>query len=389
MVTEIGDVGNDFKQVTMVFSFDHLAIASDLRLFYYSKDDGFEQVTDPDLGAVLDVVFIDGYFMTTDGEFLVVTELGDPTSVNPLKYGSSEIDPDPIVGLIELRNEIYAINTTTIEVFENFITTDLFPFRRIPSAQIEKGAIVAHAATVLVDVIAFVGRGRNEALGVYLGINGGTQKISDGEIDEILLLYKEAALSNIVIESRIDRTHQYLYIHLPDITLVYDRVASDIAQFPVWFTLGSGVEEHTQYRARGIVNIYGKWISGDPTSEKVGYFIETTSHHYDDLVTWSFSTQFIYNESRGAIFNELELIALTGDVEVGKKPTIFLEWTDDGRIFSQKQYISAGLTGDRAIRLRWFQLGSMEAWRAFNFGGSSDAHITAVRLEGQVEPLAW
>jgi hypothetical protein len=66
------------------------------------------QVTDPDLGVVLDVVWVDGYFMTTDGEFLVVTELTDPTQVNPLKYGSSEVDPDPVVALLKLRNEVYA-----------------------------------------------------------------------------------------------------------------------------------------------------------------------------------------------------------------------------------------------------------------------------------------
>ena len=388
VVTELGDVGNDFKRSTSVFSFDRLAVASNLNLFYYSGLGGFEQVTDPDLGEVIDVTFLDGYFITTDGEFLVVTDLDDPLSVNPLKYGSSEVDPDPIVAVLELRNELYAINTTTIEVFENK-GFPLFPFERIPSAQIEKGAIGTHAVTVLVDVLAFVGRGRGEALGVYLGMNGDTTKISTREIDEILLSYPEAVLVDTFVESRVDRGHEYLYVHLPDVTLVYDRIAS--AQFgsPVWFTLGSGVDANEQYRAQGIVNIYGKWISGDPISEKLGYFIETEGHHYEALVTWGFSTKFMYNESRGAIFNELELVALTGEIEAGKSPTIYVEWTDDGRIYSQKQRIAAGESGDRANRLRWFQLGAMAAWRGFNFGGSSDAHLTFARLEGQLEPLAW
>jgi hypothetical protein len=96
------------------------------------------QVTDPDLGVVLDVVWVDGYFMTTDGEFLVVTELVDPTQVNPLKYGSSEVDPDPVVALLKLRNEVYALNRNTIEVFDN-VGGLLFPFQRIDGAQIQKG----------------------------------------------------------------------------------------------------------------------------------------------------------------------------------------------------------------------------------------------------------
>jgi len=101
VITVLGDVGNNGLLVTMDYSFDRLAIASNEDLFYWSPSLGLIQVTDPDLGIVLDVVWVDGYFMTTDGEFLIVTELSDPTQVNPLKYGSSEIDPDPVVGLLK------------------------------------------------------------------------------------------------------------------------------------------------------------------------------------------------------------------------------------------------------------------------------------------------
>jgi hypothetical protein len=65
------------------------------------------------------VVWVDGYFMTTDGEFLVITELNNPFAVDPLKYGSSEADPDPVKSLLKLRNEVYALNRHTIEVFDN------------------------------------------------------------------------------------------------------------------------------------------------------------------------------------------------------------------------------------------------------------------------------
>ena len=139
-ITILGEVGNDGNLVTMDYSFNLLAIASCGNLFYWEPSTGLRQVTDPDLGVVLDVTWVDGYFMTTDGESLVVTELSDPFAVNPLKYGSSEIDPDPVVALLKLRNEIYALNRYTIEVFDN-VGGDLFPFQRIDGAQIQKGAI--------------------------------------------------------------------------------------------------------------------------------------------------------------------------------------------------------------------------------------------------------
>jgi hypothetical protein len=127
VVTILGDVGGPVGElVTFDYSFDLLAIASGGRLYYWNGTT-LVQVTDPDLGIVLDVVWVDGYFMTTDGEFLVVTELTDPTQVNPLKYGSSEVDPDPVVALLKLRNEVYALNRNTIEVFDN-VGGALFPF---------------------------------------------------------------------------------------------------------------------------------------------------------------------------------------------------------------------------------------------------------------------
>ncbi len=60
--------------------------------------------------------------MTTDGEFLVITELAfNPFAVDPLKYDHRKLDPIPIrlVSLPKLRNEIYALNRHTIEVFDN------------------------------------------------------------------------------------------------------------------------------------------------------------------------------------------------------------------------------------------------------------------------------
>jgi len=142
-VTVLGDVGGGTELVTMDYSFTLLAIASGGNLFYWDGTT-LTQVTDPDLGLVLDVIWIDGYFMTTDGENIVVTELSDPTQVNPLKYGSAEVDPDPVVALLKLRNEAYVVGRHTIEIFDN-VGGDFFPFQRIDGAQVPKGAVGTHA----------------------------------------------------------------------------------------------------------------------------------------------------------------------------------------------------------------------------------------------------
>jgi hypothetical protein len=388
-VTTLGDVGGPTTElVTMDYSFDLLAIASGGRLYYWNPlTSTLTQVTDPDLGIVLDVVWVDGYFMTTDGESLVVTELSDPTQVNPLKYGSSEVDPDPVVALLKLRNEVYALNRHTIEVFDN-VGGELFPFARIEGAQIQKGVIGTQGCCVFIDRIAFLGSGRNEAPGIYVGAAAITEKASTQEIDNLLLNYTEVQLATVKLEARNDKAHQHLYVHLPDRTIVYDASASQELGEQVWFTLTTTVVGFAQYRARNFVWVYDKWLVGDPQSTSIGYFVQDTGHHWGARVRWEFGTLIVYNESNGAIFNELELVSLTGSVALGINPQISTSYSVDGKAYSQERSISVGTIGSNK-RLCWFQQGHMRNWRIQRFRGDSDAHVSFIRLEAQIEPLAY
>lgn len=384
-ITDIGDVGEG-GPVTFTYGFDRLAIVSNNALFYWDEST-LTQVTDPDLGVVIDAVWIDGYFMTTDGEFLVVTELNDPTSVLPAKYGSSESDPDPVVAVKRVRNEIYAVNRNSIEAFSN-VGGNGFPFARIEGAKITKGAVGTHAVCTYLEALAFVGSGYNEAPGVYLGINAQAQKISTVEIDRLLASYTEDQLSQTVMETRNDNNAQHLYIHLVDRTLVYDAAASQALGAQVWFVLTSALRDFGIYRARYFVWCYDRWNAADPASFNVGYLTTSTSAHYGDAVRWEFGTSIIYNESRGAIVNEMELVSLTGRVALGKNPVITTSHSLDGQVWTQERAINVGTVGNRLRRIVWFRNGSMMNMRMQRFRGTSDAHMSILRLEAQIEGLA-
>jgi len=387
-VTTLGDVGGPVDEmVTMDYGFGRLAIASGGRLYYWDEV-SLVQVTDPDLGLVLDVVWVDGYFMTTDGSSLVVTELSDPTQINPLKYGSSEIDPDPVVALLKLRNEIYALNRNTIEVFDN-VGGQFFPFARIPGAQITRGVVGTQACCTYLDAIAFLGSSRNQPPGIFLGVNARSEKISTQEIDNLLLEYTEAELSVVKLESRNDRSHQFLYVHLPDRAVVYDAAASQDLGEPVWFTLTSSLTEYSQYRGKNMVWAYDKWLIGDTQSPALGYFVQDISTHWGQIVYWEFGTMIVYNEGNGAIFNELELVSLTGSVALGSNPAITTSYSTDGMSFSQERSIKVGTTGSTKKRLVWFQQGHMRNFRIQRFKGNSQAHLSFMRLEAQLEPLVY
>lgn len=387
IVTIIGDVGNDNLPVTLEYSFDNLAICSNGNLFYYNTTTGLNQVTDPDLGVSKSIVWIDGYFASTDGENIIVTELNDPTQVNPLKYGSSELDPDPIVAITKIRNELVAINRFTIEFFDN-IGGDRFPFSRIKGAQITRGAIGHHAWTVMDDSIAFLGSGHNESVAIYVGQNAQTTKISTPEIDFLLKQYSDDELSRVVVETRNNINHTSLYIHLPDRTLVFDTDVSKTFQQPVWHVLTSTSQDYSKYRANFFTWCYDKWFVSDTVNAQIGYMNEQIGEHFDTIVRWEFGTTMTYNEGRGAIFHSLELVSLTGRVNINTNPIISTSYSTDGLTWSQLRDIYAGQIGNRNKRLVWLRNGIMRNWRIQKFSGTSDAHLSFIRLEAQLEPLS-
>lgn len=387
VVTEIGDVGTDNKPVSMDYSFDRLAIASNKELYYYDGT-SLVKVTDTDLGDALDVIWVDGYFMTTDGTSLVITELLDPTQVDPLKYGSSEVDPDPIKAIKKIQNEPYAINRYTVEAFDN-VGGSGFVFRRIDGAQVQKGSLGIHTCCNFLEGIALLGSGRNESLSIWFIMAGSSTKFSTKEVDEILQSYSESSLENVVIESRIDKNHEFLYIHLPDKTLVYDNQASQALKVPVWHILTSTIIGDGIYKARYFSWCYDKWIVGHPSNSSLGYFDNSIGSHWGSMIGWDFLTQIIYNEGNGALFHELELVALTGRAASGDNPTIWMSYSLNGELFSPEIPLKCGTQGQRDKRLVWLNAGGMQHWRLQKFRGTSDARLSIARLEARLEGLVF
>lgn len=382
MVT-IGTVAG-IDWVTFDESFDHLAINGGGNLYMYDGTT-FTQVTDVDLGTSIDVVWVNGYFVSTDGEFLISSDINDPFSYNVLRYASSEVSPDPVVALQKIRSEIYAVNRYSIEVFGAIIEPGTaFPFARIEGAQITKGAVGSRACCEFMQALAFVGSGPNDPPSVWLGSSAQAAKISTRDIDAELQSYSDAVLSTVVVESRADLGHDFLYIHLPSKTLVYDGNASAAIGQPVWHVLNSGAG----YRARGFVWCYGQWNVADPFGTKIGVLSDAVGSHYGDAVQWEFVTPIAYNEGRGVQVHELELMALSGDIAVGDDPMIATSYSLDGETWSQPRYIRAGRMGERTKRLVWDRQGSFRNWRVQRFQGDSRAHLSFARLEARFEVLA-
>ena len=380
-VTDLGDVGGS-GPCTFAEGFERLAIRSDTDLYYLTSA-GLTRVTDPDLGPVHDLLWIDGYYMTTDGTSIIVTELNDPAQVHPLKYGSAEEDPDMVTGLIKWRNEAYALGRYTIQVLRNAGGSG-FPFANLRGATIPVGCVGPHAKCLFADSFAFVGSARNEAIGVYLAGQGSATRISSRVIDDELA--KVADPAAIVLENRTSRAERRLFIHLPDKTLVFLANASRTLEQPVWYVAQSGIGEPC--RPRNAVHCYGRTYVGDLASSAIGTLDETVATHFGQVAEWRFDAGLLYNEGRGAIIHALELIGLPGRAPHGEEPRAFLSMTRDGQTWTVEREVSLGRAGQREARMQWRPRVNFRNWLGLRFRGFDRGMAGFSALEARVTPLA-
>lgn len=381
-VTQLGDVGGS-DRVTLDFRFSDLIIRSGTNLFYYNPTAGLRQVTDVNLGPVVDMMWIDDYTMTTDGKYVIVNNLADPMHILPLNYGAPEEDPTPITGLIKLYDEAYVMQTNRIEVFQNVGGLG-FPFQPQIGASIPVGCVGPHAKCLFADTIAFVGSTRNEGLGVYTAGWGKADRISPRWVDDQLAAVADP--STIVLENRTYRAERRLLIHLPDKTLCFLANATRDLEQPAWCILQSG--EGQPYRLRNAVECYGKWYVGDLNSSAIGILTDTVGPHFGQDSEWRFDVGAISNEGKGGILKSAELIGLLGRAPFGENPTMFMSITTDGENWSLERPLPMGRDGQRSQRLQWRPMFLFRTWFGMRFRGYNAAQPGFAELQVEIEPLS-
>jgi hypothetical protein len=377
IVEDLGDVGGD-GPVALDYSFDRLIIRSGTSIWYYTGSGAPSAITDPDLGPVVDSMWIGGYTMATDGKYIIITELNDPFSVKPLKYGSAESDPDNITGLIRVGVEAYVLGRDTIQVFQNVGGTG-FPFANVPGAVINTGCISATAKTLFGNTFAFVGSARGDALGVFVAGSGTANKISTRVVDDALSAQLDPAA--IQLERRVSRDELRLLVHLQDETWVFMAKASEAAGEPVWYRLQSGYDQ--PYRIRNAVMVYGKTLVGDTQSNAVGELSSDVSTHFGEPAQWQFDVGFLYNQGKGAIINSVELTGLPGR---GPGGVAFMSITQDGQTWSQERALTMRI-GQRGQRLQWRPRARMRSYAGLRFRGYDEALVGFAACEVDARAL--
>ena len=359
VVDDLGDPttipGSD--QATFENSFNSVAFVADGD---YWRWDGstLSNITKPvGAGDFLDMTWIDGYYIFTDGENLWNTTLADEEAFGANERAGSDFAPDSIVAVDKTTdNKLIVFNRYTTERFYNNAGPS-FPFARIPNAAIPIGIVGTHAKASIGDGAWVVFGGSKEYSPSFYLLTNSYQNISTKEIDAIIDTYSDFELVSMRIEFRDTRDQSLVICHLPRHTLVYDLTMSSKGGEHIWYQWTSGDVPwraiNGVYDPRNVDDSASSWIYGDRLNETIGKLDTTVCTQYGERVQWECRTPLV---KIGTTVREMEVLTAPGHGP-SENPQVFVSTTKDGVIYTTDVMISQGGTGEYQKRLIARRLG--------------------------------
>ena len=373
--TDLGTISG-LDTVSLPYSFNTQGILADGRFWLYSSGTGLVEVVDADLGNPIDAVWIDGYYFFTDGEYLLHSDLATETSIDPLKFATSEFSPDPTKGVGKTTdNKAIAFNRYSTEYFANTANIN-FAFTRLPTRAIKLGIVGTHCKCEMLDQWFVMGGRKEEDVSIHIIGVGQTKKIASREIDKIISKYTEDQLSISVLEARVIDDYHYLIVHLPNEVLLYNHeIASVAGAAQAWSILKSDVLGNAQWRGKhGLFEPrLGKWVYGDKQGFTLGILDDSVATHYGNISEWVINTPFLHMDSMS--IDQIEIETIPGHT-TEKDATVFLSLTYDGVTYSQEVTMSYGGPSDFTKRFIEYCLGYVPDWVGFRLRGATRSRMS-------------
>jgi len=326
----IGDIpGSDL--VSMDYSFNTLMIIASGRMFLYSGT-ALTEVTDIDLGSPIDGCWIDGYYFLTDGEYIYHTDITSESSIDPLKFATSEISPDPTLSVGRTQdNLVIVFNRYTTEYFINE-ANEQFAFSRLNQKAVSVGIVGTHCWCEMGGDIYILGGSKGSQVSLMLLGAGQAQSVTTRSVNKIIAKYTEAQLSLCKIEARMEAEDHLIYVHLPNDTLVFNStIAKAFGLSSAWSILKSG---QNQWRCINGVRdpLQNKWVYGDKIDSRIGTLNTEIASQYGEPVHTEFYSPLVPIESLSV--DSIEINTIPGFSATNEN--IFISTTRDGSQYSQE-----------------------------------------------------
>jgi hypothetical protein len=355
---------------------------------YDSSTSTLAEITDPDYIISDTVVFKDGYFVFTasDGGVFFNSELNDPTNIDPLDFGTAEINPDKIVAAHVNHNELFILGEETIEIFQN-IGGSGFPFQRIQGANIQKGCYAKFSPVEFDNTFLFVGGGKNEKAGIWrVASSQSAQKISTDAIDHAIQKFTDDEISDafsttFTIAGQFIATFTFESTRIDPITFCYNGTSQK------WFQLQTGINDG-RWRVNSIVKAHGKLLCGDSVDGRIGY-LDDVFTEYGATIYRERTTQPFILDGNSVYWPEIELGIESGvglTTGQGSDPKIRMSYSDNGsRTFTPEKSRSFGKIGEYNKRAIWRRNGRVPSNRVLRFTETDPVLCNLTRLDGVIE----
>jgi hypothetical protein len=178
---------------------------------------------------------------------------------------------------------------------------------------------------------------------------------------------------------------EFLYVHLPDKTLVFDATATAGLGVKFWTQLNSGASADDFYRARNFVRFNGMWACGDLADNRIGFLDSATGGHYGAPVLHRSSSPMVMLPLASAGLRSVELKCITG--QAGDTSRIAMTYSSDGIRWSQTRYTQAVTRGGYSKRIRWLPGGLTRNKLQVRVDHVTTAHVTWFGLDLELEAL--
>jgi hypothetical protein len=333
---------------------------------------------------VVDAAFMAGYVMVTDGTNVYNSSLVN-TAFFPSYFGSAEYDPDGVSAIYKLNNQLYILGKNTTQTMSNTGGNN-FPFTVQQSYTFDIGCVSRQTMCYFNRTLAWIGGGRNMPNGVWMLNGNAPAKISSAAVDYELSKLSAAQVAVVTLEAISYEDSEFLYVHLPDKTLLFDATATAGLGVKFWTQLNSGATNASFYRARNFVRFNGMWACGDLADNRVGYLDSGTGGHYGAPVMHRSSSPMVILPLASAGLRSVELKCITG--QAGDTSRIAMTYSSDGLRWSQTRYAKAVTRGGYSKRIRWLPGGLTRNKLQVRVEHVTNQHCTWFGLDLELEPLA-
>jgi len=316
--------------------------------YYY--DGKVRRITASNFQGAEHVEWIGGYFIypKPGTDVFYVSNVEDPNAIDSTDWATAESAPDGLVAVIEDHNDLLMFGTATTEVWS--LRGGEFPFAPTSNGKIELGCMAEWSPAKLDNTVFWLAS--DKTVRALRGVT--PQKLSTAEMDAKIEKYSRVD-DAVGMASTVAGRAAY--------TLTFPTEGKTW-QYSVNTGLWNELESYGKgrWRADGLVEVYGKTVALDAYSNRLGLLDIEAYDEFGEILPFVMQSAPVHNGNQWIFHKGIHADFETGGDTVtdavsgnARDAVVTLQWSDDGRIWSDEYHRSLGQRGQHSGRISWQQ----------------------------------